>query len=198
LHAKTKLPLNAEIVYENLNEGTIVGKALSDPNTGQYTIVLPGGTTYGFLAEKEKFYAVSDYLDLNTTKLYEEVKRDLYLSPIEAGEVIRLNNIFFDTDKSVLRKESTAELSRLITFLKANPTMIIQLEGHTDSQGNADYNLRLSGDRATAVRNYLMQHGIAESRLKSEGFGKSKPVASNDTPDGRQQNRRVEFRILQL
>jgi outer membrane protein OmpA-like peptidoglycan-associated protein len=198
LHGKTNQPLSAEIVYENLGSGKVVGTALSDPASGEYTIALAGGTTYGFLAEKKKFYAVSDFLDLNTTKLFDEVKRDLYLFPIEEGEVIRLNNIFFDTDKSVLRTESTAELKRLILFLQAHPNMTIQLEGHTDSQGNPEYNMRLSQERAAAVLNYLVQNGISAGRLKAQGFGKNRPVASNDNPEGRQKNRRVEFRIVTL
>jgi outer membrane protein OmpA-like peptidoglycan-associated protein len=198
LHGKTNQPLSAEIVYENLNDGAIVGKAQSDPANGEYAIALPGGVIYGFLAEKKKFYAVSDYLDLKSTKFYEEVKRDLYLFPIEEGEVIRLNNIFFDTDKSTLRKESTTELNRLIAFLQANPSIVIQLEGHTDAQGNPEYNLRLSQDRANAVLAYLVENGISAKRLEAAGFGKNKPVASNDTPEGRQKNRRVEFRIVKL
>jgi OmpA-OmpF porin, OOP family len=109
-----------------------------------------------------------------------------------------LNNIFFDTDKSTLRKESTTELNRLIAFLQANPSIVIQLEGHTDAQGNPEYNLRLSQDRANAVLAYLVENGISAKRLEAAGFGKNKPVASNDTPEGRQKNRRVEFRIVKL
>ena len=195
LNAKTREPLSAEIIYENPATGKTVGSAISDLNTGEYTIVLAGGSVYGFLAEKKDFYAVSDFIDLTQTKVYDEITRDLLLSPIEKGESIRLNNVFFDTDKSILREESTAELQRLIRFLQANSEISIQLEGHTDSQGNAEYNLHLSNDRAKAVMTYLIENGIEASRLKSKGFGKNNPVATNETPEGRQLNRRVEFRI---
>jgi len=195
LNAKTKQPLKAEIIYEDPITGEIVGTTTSDSTTGQYKIELSPGSFYGFLAEKKEYYPVSDILDLTQLNSSDVLTRDLLLIPLEKGASIRLNNIFFDTDKSVLRPESTAELQRLIRFLHANSDIHIQLEGHTDSQGNAEYNLRLSNDRAKAVMTYLAENGIELSRLKSKGFGKNNPVATNDTPEGRQQNRRVEFRI---
>ena len=125
------------------------------------------------------------------------IRRDLYLVPITAGSYIRLNNIFFDFDKATLRPESYAELDRLIPLFSRFPNMKIEIAGHTDSRGSDDYNARLSKDRASAVRKYLLNKDIDPDRIVSMGYGESVPVATNDTDEGRQQNRRVEFKILE-
>lgn len=198
INAKTNEPiLGSSILIQNLESGEQIGSALSDKKNGGYQITLPSETNYGFLAEKEGFYAVSDNLDLRNLEEYGEITKNLYMQPIEKGEAIRLNNVFFDTDKSDLRAESNAELNRLVVFLIKNQTVKITIEGHTDSQGNAAYNLNLSKARAKSVMDYLLAKGIDVSRLESQGFGLTKPVASNDTEEGRQKNRRVEFRILE-
>jgi outer membrane protein OmpA-like peptidoglycan-associated protein len=104
--------------------------------------------------------------------------------------------VFFDFDKWDLRKESFVELDRVVTLLADNPAIEIELAAHTDSKGSDDYNYKLSDNRARSVRNYLISKGIAASRLRSQGYGETKPLASNETDDGRQLNRRVEFTIL--
>ena len=109
---------------------------------------------------------------------------------------MRLNNIFFETAKAELRPESFAELDRVVTMLKNNPSMEIVIGGHTDNVGAPASNVQLSSARATAVQSYLVSKGITLSRLRVKGFGETKPVAPNDTEAGRQQNRRVEFTIV--
>jgi outer membrane protein OmpA-like peptidoglycan-associated protein len=148
------------------------------------------------LAEKEKFIATSNNLSTKNLQAYKEIQQDLYLTPIEVGQTIRLNNIFFDTDKFALRNESTAELNRLVRILNENPAMSIEVMGHTDAVGNDQNNMTLSQNRADAVKEYLLNKGVASNRLSSKGFGKTKPLASNDTEEGRQMNRRVEFSIV--
>lgn len=198
INAKTNEFISgSSIVYEDLEQGIQLGTALSDKTNGSYQIALPSEKKYGFLAEKEGFYAVSDNLDLIGLGRYGEIEKNLYLHPIEKNEIIRLNNIFFDVDKSDLRKESDAEMNRLISFLNNNPSIKIKIEGHTDSQGSAPYNLKLSNERAKSVMNYLITKGINQARLSFEGFGLTKPIASNDTDEGKQKNRRVEFRIIE-
>ena len=95
-----------------------------------------------------------------------------------------------------LKEESFPELNRVVQMMKDNPNMTIEVDGHTDNVGNEADNLKLSKERAASVSQYLSDHGIDKGRLTSNGFGKSQPVATNDTDDGRQQNRRVEFKIL--
>ncbi|HYE55033.1 MAG TPA: OmpA family protein, partial [Chitinophagaceae bacterium] len=121
---------------------------------------------------------------------------------IEIGQVVRLNNVFFDFDKWDLRPESFVELDRVVKLLKENPAIEIEMSAHTDSHGSDEYNIRLSDNRAKSVREYILSKGIAAYRIISMGYGENQPVAPNtnpdgsDNPDGRQINRRVEFKIL--
>jgi outer membrane protein OmpA-like peptidoglycan-associated protein len=109
---------------------------------------------------------------------------------------IELHNVFFDFDKSTLRPESHSELDYWVALLKKNPKLKIEIDGHTDSVGTAAYNLKLSLERARAVQEYLVDHGINELRLLPKGFGATRPKASNATEEGRQRNRRTEFRFI--
>jgi outer membrane protein OmpA-like peptidoglycan-associated protein len=157
---------------------------------------LPAGALYGFRAETKGYVAINQNLDVKNVKDYSEIERDLKMVPVEIGQTIRLNNLFFDFNQSVLKSESFAELDRLVALLKASPKMEVEIAGHTDNVGNDALNKKLSIDRAKAVRDYLVSKQISANRLKTVGFGKSKPLASNETEEGRQQNRRVEFTIL--
>lgn len=198
LHATTKLPLKANIQYVDLATGKEIGLATSDPKTGEYKIVLPTGANYGFLAQKENFFSVSDNMDLNDLKEYKELERNLYLAPLVTGQTIRLNNLFFDTGKSDLRKESYSELNRTVELMKLYLTMTVEISGHTDIVGGDAENQILSENRAKAVANYLTSHGIDASRVQSKGYGKTKPISTNDTEQGRQLNRRVDFTIIKM
>ncbi|MFI5201093.1 MAG: OmpA family protein [Candidatus Kapaibacterium sp.] len=193
--AKTGTPVTAIIKYENLETGKDIGSARTSPGTGAYKITLPAGETYGYRAEAPGYVPVSENLDLTKVTEYQEIERDLMLVPIEKGEIVRLNNIFFETAKAELRPESFAELDRVVRLLEDNPSMEIAIGGHTDNVGTAAINNALSQSRAQAVANYLVSKGISVKRLRVKGYGDTKPVASNDTDAGRQQNRRVEFTI---
>lgn len=115
----------------------------------------------------------------------------------QKGEIITLHNILFNTDESVLLPQSYHDLHSLIELLNAHPTIKIELRGHTDNQGTAEHNRRLSDDRAKAVATYLIEHGIDARRLTWKGFGKNKPIDTNETPEGRRNNRRVEYIITE-
>ena len=201
---KTKEPLSAELIYETLPDGTEVGKGTSSPIDGSFKIVLPYDKNYSIRASAEKFFAISENLNLDSLiKLgYKEIHKDLYLAPIEIGQVFRLNNVFFDFDKYDLRPESFTELNRVVMFLNEYPKIEIEMSAHTDSRGSDEYNVTLSHNRARAVMEYIVEKGIAVSRITFKGYGETKPVASNtnadgsDNVEGRQLNRRVEFMIL--
>ena len=195
-NAKTKEPIGASIEYETLIDGRNFGVAESNPLTGEYKIVLPYGKNYGFMAYADKHASVSDNFDLTTVAEYKEIVRDLYLVPIEVGTTIRLNNIFFDVAKATLRPESYPELDRLAGLMTQNKKMQIELSGHTDNVGGAEANLKLSEERAKTVTEYLITLGIAMDRVLAKGYGETKPLTSNDTDEGKQLNRRVEFTIL--
>lgn len=112
------------------------------------------------------------------------------------GDLVSIDGIYFATGQSELLQQSFRQLSRLKELLEAHPNMRIELRGHTDDQGTVDFNQRLSEARAKAVADYLVSHGIQASRIEWNGYGKSQPVDSNDTEEGRQRNRRVEYRVL--
>lgn len=197
LNKKNNEPLDASIVYNGLIDGKNYGAARTNPATGEYKIVLPYGKNYDFTAGAAEFIGISDNLDLTDVGEYKEIKRDLYLVPIEVGATVRLNNIFFETGKAELKSESFVELKRVIDFLNQNPTVKIELSGHTDNVGNKDFNKTLSQKRAESVLAYLTQEGISIDRLVAQGYGMEKPVADNSTEDGKALNRRVEFTILE-
>jgi len=195
-NAKTKDPVGSNIRYHVLPEGHEVGIARSDPGDGDYKIILPYGKNYSFSAEAPGFIAISENLDLTDVGEYKEIEKDLYLVPVEEGSIVRLNNIFFDFAKSTLRPESYPELDRMVQFLQMYPKMIIEVAGHTDNVGTEEFNKLLSKNRAYRVKEYLQSKGIPDYRIKYNGYGSDKPVDTNDTDEGRQNNRRVEIVIL--
>jgi outer membrane protein OmpA-like peptidoglycan-associated protein len=193
---KTSELIGAKINYIDLSTNENVGVAESNPQNGEYTIILQYGKKYSIRAEKEGFYAINDFLDLTEISSYQEVKKDLYLVPVEVGQVIRLNNIFFDLNKSDIKDESAEELNRLVEFMSQNKSVSIEIGGHTDDQGSDAYNATLSNQRAESVVNYLIGKGIEKTRLTYKGYGESKPVVKNDSDENRAFNRRVEFTIM--
>ncbi|MBX3043585.1 MAG: OmpA family protein [Candidatus Kapabacteria bacterium] len=197
LNQKTNQPLSADIRYEILPDGKEAGMARSNPLTGEYSIILPAGNIYGFLGRSKGFASVNQNIDLKNIKQYNELRRDLYLVPIEEGQIVRINNIFFNFAESELLPESYSELYRLVDLLNQNPDMKIQLNGHTDNVGKSNFNKTLSLKRAEAVADFLQGYNISMSRIKIQGFGSTKPIDNNTTDEGRAQNRRVEFVILE-
>lgn len=198
LNSKTKQPVAARIVYEALSTGSEIGQANANPSDGGYSIALPINERFGVRAEAAGYYPISEELATTGINMSTTLQRNLMLMPIEVGATVRLSNVFFDYNKSELKPESYAELERLVEFLEKNPAIAIEVNGHTDAVGNEAFNKTLSEKRAAAVASYLQTKGISPSRLRSQGYGKTKPVASNDTEEGRQLNRRVEFVIMKL
>ena len=197
-NAKTKQPLAASLIYETLPDGAEAGNGISSAIDGSFKIVLPYDKNYLIRATADKFFAQSENLNLDSlVKVgYKEIHKDLYLVPIEIGQVVRLNNVFFDFDKWDLRPESFVELDRVVKLLQENPAIEIEMSAHTDSYGSDEYNFKLSDNRARSVMEYILSKGIAPNRIVSHGYGETVPVAENDTPENRQLNRRVEFKIL--
>ncbi|OFY24915.1 MAG: hypothetical protein A2W98_03810 [Bacteroidetes bacterium GWF2_33_38] len=189
-------PIEAKISYEDLETGQEIGIARTNPNTGEYKIVLPAGKKYGFMAIADGFYSVTSNLDLSELDEYMEIEKDLRLAPIEVGAVFTLNNIFFEFAKATLMPESFPELNRAVKFLFSNQTIEIEIGGHTDNVGSDITNQNLSEARAQAVADYLQKSGIAAARMTVVGYGETRPVAFNTDDEGRQMNRRVEFKIM--
>lgn len=201
IDAKSGLPLGAKIIYERLPDGTDVGINQSDPIKGEYEIKLPIGQLYGIRAEAKDYISESQNIDLrnvaqDTVINYNFTLNPISVTPIDAGVVITLNNIFFDFDQVTLKAESFSELNRLVKLMGERATMTVTIEGHADATGTEQYNLDLSKRRASAVQKYIIGKGVDQSRVGIAFFGESKPVESNATKEGRRKNRRVEFRIV--
>jgi len=203
IDSKTGKPIEATIIYETLPDGEEAGTATTNPTTGEYKIILPYGQKYSMRAVAPDFIAEGENIDLtdSTTdgkgKNYKEItNKSLKLIPIEEGQIVRLNNIFFAFGKAALSNESFPELDRISITMNDNKKLFIEIGGHTDNIGGNETNLKLSQDRADAVREYLIGKGIEPDRVASKGYGETKPVAKNETPEGQQLNRRVEFKIL--
>ncbi len=196
LNSKTKQPIGTGINYSDLISNKELGVAQSSPSDGSYKIALAAGKRYSFMANKTGFIAVEENIDLTNITAAGEVQRDLLLTPIEVGANVRMNNIFFTPREATLLPESYAELDRLAEFLQNNPSIRIEISGHTDNPNKPEYSLRLSEARANAVFEYLVSKGIDKNRMQPKGYGGSKPLAPNDTPENMAKNRRVEFTIL--
>ena len=196
MNKKTEQPFPpmAQIQVGVTGSTTMVAKI--DSLTARYELKLPLGANYTIGARAPKFYPVYETVDLVAEKNNINIEKDLYLVPVEVGQSIRLNNIFFQSGKAILKPESFSELNRVVEFMAGSPTIKIEISGHTDNVGSDVLNLNLSNARAKAVADYLIRKGIASDRIQSKGYGMTKPVASNATADGRAQNRRVEFVIL--
>lgn len=196
--AETKLPLESTVRYESLIKGNDLGIARSNINDGAFSIVLPSGDYYGFLANAPNYYPLSQNLDLRKLSAYKEQTIDLFLYPIKVGQKVKLNNVFFDTGKYSFRNETYKELDRLVDFMLKNPSVKIAIQGHTDNQGEDASNMVLSNQRAKAVYDYLLKKGVLASQLSFKGYGETQPVESNSTELGRQNNRRVVLLIEKI
>lgn len=198
VQSPSKRPLDASIIYASLKSGEVAASLLTNPVNGRFAVVLPYGEHYSVNAYSSNYLPYSDNLDLESVSMYREIQTTITLDSVRAGGAVTLSNIFFATNEATLKSESTAELEKLKDLLRKNPTWIVQIEGHTDNVGSDDYNIALSKARAEAVVKYLVDNGIEQKRLSAKGFGAAQPVADNANEEGRQQNRRVVFRIVKI
>lgn len=191
----TKKAVEAKIeIFDNAT-GSIIETFTTNSATGKFIITLASGKNYGIAVKADGYLFHSENFDIPKGSADNLVDKTIELKNIKIGSTIALRNIFFDTGKSILRSESNAELDRLVKLMKDVPSLKIEIAGHTDNTGSATINNELSKARAEAVVNYLKSKGIAENRMTAAGYGSSKPIASNDTASGRQENRRTEFKI---
>ena len=189
-----KIGARMELIDNELN--VVVADFESNSTTGKYLVSLPSGKNYGIVVNAEGYLFHSENVNIPASYGYQEVEKNIALNKLAAGSKIVLNNIFFDFDMATLRPESTAELNRLLKLINDNTSMIIEISGHTDNKGSDTYNQKLSENRAKAVVVYLTEKGINKERLQFKGYGEIEPMASNETEEGQQLNRRIEFKIL--
>jgi len=176
------------------DEEKYLGKTKPD---GSYKVIIQAGTDYNLNAYAKGFSFHSERFVVPPDAAYKEVEKNILLTPLKVGAVVILHNIYFDFDKAVLRPESKAELANLIRLMNEHPNMNLEIRGHTDNKGSDDYNIRLSKNRAKSVVDYLKEvGGVGGNRLTSIGYSFHLPIASNASDEGRQMNRRVEFKIV--
>ncbi|MCX6283453.1 MAG: OmpA family protein [Bacteroidetes bacterium] len=195
--SETKKRLQARFELSDLSDGKIVAASVSDPVNGEFMLVLPIDKDYGLNVSEDGYLFYSDNFSLKGLLVANKpFIKNIGLKPIKSGEFIVLRNIFFDTDKYVLKPESLGELRKLLELMNKNPGIKVELSGHTDNVGTPAHNIELSRNRAKAVYDYLIANGVAEQRLSYAGFGLTRPVDSNESEQGRANNRRTEFRIV--
>ncbi|MDP9078701.1 MAG: OmpA family protein [Bacteroidota bacterium] len=194
--AKTKVPLEAAVEIIDLLKNQAVFQDYSDAKQGDFLATLTAGKNYGLNISKSGYLFYSANFSLIGHEPKNPFNISVLLEPIEIGNKVILNNIFFDTNKFDLKPESVAELDQLVSFLTVNPTLHIEISGHTDNVGNDQLNQTLSENRAKSVYLYLINNKIAASRLVFKGYGKTQPIAPNTTEDDRKKNRRTEFKII--
>ncbi len=192
-------PLSAEIVLEDLSTGEPAGTVKPDPETGAFFITLPAGKLYSYTVRGEGLYPQSNNIDLREGSTGATIREDIAVptvAEIRQGDItLPLKNLFFETGKHAIRPESFPELNRLAELIKTY-SLSVEIAGHTDNVGSAEYNRRLSQNRAQAARNYLIGQEVAPEAISAAGYGFQQPVADNESEEGRALNRRVEIRFL--
>jgi len=179
----------AEVLTDKLVKQSTTGP------TGFYQVVIPAGKDYSVSATAPRFSFHTERFNVSKAQPYQVIEKNILLVP--PTEAFVINNLYFDFDKATLRPESKNELNNAIRWLQQNPGYKIEIGGHTDAKGSDTYNIRLSQRRAQSVRDYLITYGqINPNRLVAYGYGERMPIATNSTDEGRQLNRRVEFRLI--
>jgi len=201
---ETKALLNISVT--DFNDKPRVGETVmfvSQKTKKEYSVVTKAGGKCQLLLPKGDTYEVK-YRDLSEHVKYSQIEVpnqpgrfsfDVKMK-FEPSRMITLDNVLFETGKATLKPSSFKELNELVDVMKNKKGMEIEIAGHTDNVGNSESNMKLSLERANAVRNYLIKHGIAANRVKAKGYGDTQPVAPNETAEGRKKNRRTEVRIL--
>jgi outer membrane protein OmpA-like peptidoglycan-associated protein len=195
LNKESKEPIAAKMEFVDSSESKVVATIIT-PATGEYLVKFKSPKKYDIEIEAKDYLFFIDEVDLSKAIADEPVLKDFLLDKIEVGTKVVLENINFQTSAATLTQTSYPKLDKIVTFLKNNGSIRVEISGHTDNVGSAKANLKLSEDRAKAVVDYMVSQGIDKSRLEPKGYGLTQPIAPNNTPQGREQNRRVEFKVI--
>ncbi len=195
-HAITNEPLEATIDLLDVKSGQHIQQASSEKGSGRYLISLPAGREYTAVASLKGFIYESSSFSVPADQPFQEWSFDIMLKPVNTGYTMVLTELNFPSASAQLKTESIPVLDRLASLLRDYDMLKIEIIGHTDNRGNAIDNLELSRKRALSVFNYLVRSGIAPERMICTGMGHLKPLADNETEEGRSRNRRIEIKIL--
>ncbi|MCC6721156.1 MAG: PD40 domain-containing protein [Bacteroidia bacterium] len=192
---ETKQPIQTLIELTDLGSSKIAGFCKSNILTGSFLIVIQGNKNYGLNVNAPGYLFFSENFSIKENPSSNPYLIDVPLKKIKSGKSIQLYNVFFNVNKSELKPESKPELERLLSLLKLNPKIRIEIVGHTDNSGNETINQPLSQNRAKAVYDWLIANGIDAARMTYIGYGSTIPIMSNDTDEGKRKNRRTEIKI---
>lgn len=195
LHTNKGLPCTIELID---NETGLALMKIQTDELGEYFITLPIGKNYTFSVNRKGYLFYNELYEMKNMVADSVYKKDIALQPVALHTSIAFKNIQFEHNSYKLLPVSLIELDKLFQLLKDNPTLKVEIGGHTDNSGNTADNLKLSTNRAKAVVDYLVSKGIAINRLTYKGFGESKPIADNATAEGRAINRRTTFTFTQM
>ncbi|HET6993170.1 MAG TPA: OmpA family protein, partial [Bacteroidia bacterium] len=196
---KTLKPIGASFDLIDLATGRTVITSYSDNVTGEFLVCLPVNHDYALEVNSPGYCFYSENFQLkNSADASKPYRMDVPLQPIEDSAIVELKNVFFETGKFDLKPESKVELNKMVSWMKANPLVKIEVSGHTDNVGDKKSNMTLSNNRAKAVYDYLVANGVDAARMTYKGYGDTKPKVANDTPEHRQMNRRTEFKITSI
>lgn len=195
---ETNMPLPTHLIITNNVTNELIADVYADKQTGEFRVPIYEKGSYAINAESKGYNFYSKNLRIeNVGSSAKEVEQDVWMRELSVGAKVILANIFFDSGKSSLRTESLPELLKIKKYLEESPTIFLQINGHTDDVGPAQYNKILSKKRAQSVKDYLVRNGIDPSRLTVEGYGEERPLVSNDDEfDGRAINRRTEIEVV--
>ena len=196
--SESRQPVLAKIDVTDIVTNQLVATVESSVDDGSFRVSLPAKKSYMINLRATGFLSDMKSIDIPESYAKDFYNLDVSLIKVTVGKKVVLNNILFETGKSILTQGSYAELNRLFNILLENPQMKMEISGHTDKTGSEEVNFRLSGERAKAVVDYLMQMGVASTRIEYRGYGSLQPIDDNATPQGRAKNRRVEFKILEF
>ena len=190
-------PLGAEIEISDNDKNEIIANISSNSSTGKYLVSLPAGRNYGIAIKKEGYLFYSENFNIPDSSAFKEINKNILLKKVNVGNTITLKNVFYDSGKATLKPESLAEINQLVNLMNLSDNIKIEIASYTDNQGKDELNVILSLARSQAVAEFLFVSGISKDQVISKGYGESNPVASNDTEEGRQLNRRTEIKILE-
>lgn len=196
--AQSKAPLAVKVRLQGLNDNVIVSSIPVSPGIYEFKITHPSAKDYRLSIEKEGYVFLNENVKIQGASGNEQsLNRTVQLRKLSVGTISVLRNIYFDYDRATFTTQSYSDLNKLEAMLRQNSLLKVEISGHTDNYGHWKYNTTLSQKRAEAVKDYLTKKGIDSRRVKAMGYGESKPLATNDDEDeGRELNRRVEFKVL--
>jgi outer membrane protein OmpA-like peptidoglycan-associated protein/Tol biopolymer transport system component len=198
-NSKTKRPIKAKFELYDLNTNELIIESESDDVMGDFLVIIPTGSLLGLNVSKNGYLFYSEQFEVEEGYSYKKpFLKNIYLKPLELNQRIVLNNVFFETSSYQLKDQSNIELNKVKQLIDRNPKIRIEISGYTDNVGKEKDNILLSEKRAKAVYDYLISIGVSVRNLIYKGYGEENPISSNETEEGRKENRRTELKVIGL